>query len=523
MALRVLLFFCFLFLQAEDKSQELLSIQKQMALVDKKLAKDDNVWLKKFENYKIYNQIYTEKESVRQELRRLKNKKSKDLLKISTLEHTLKALESQQKMFESYGVNPFKDLIERPNIPNIPNIANPIAIIDGISFIKSMRLKHESLKSNQTALEEVLRLLDQKHQLLNQWHALDKSAKLSDEIYQTQAKRLELQGAQNILKTTIGIFQKDSDEAISIVKSQVKNQLFKLIYVFLAALLSVVFAWILKIISSKYIENNERVYTVNKAINFVNVSVIVLIFLFSYLENVTYLVTVLGFASAGLAIAMKDLFMSLLGWFIILIGGSVHVGDRVRIAKGTDIFIGDVLDISMLHITILEDVTFTTYTNNRRAGRIIFVPNNYIFTTMFANYSHFGMKTVWDGVDFCVTFDSDFKKASKIALNIATELSKEYTDITYKQLNKMRDRYSLRSLSVKPRCFLMPESNGIKISVWYQTNSYATLSLRSKIVAEIVEAFLKEENIHIAYTTSKLLKVDADFLGDGFGNKREQK
>ncbi len=47
MALRVLLFFCFLFLQAEDKSQELSSIQKQMALVDKKLAKDDNVWLKK--------------------------------------------------------------------------------------------------------------------------------------------------------------------------------------------------------------------------------------------------------------------------------------------------------------------------------------------------------------------------------------------------------------------------------------------------------------------------------------------
>lgn len=115
----------------------------------------------------------------------------------------------------------------------------------------------------------------------------------------------------------------------------------------------------------------------------------------------------------------------------------MHVGDRVRIAKGTDIFIGDVLDISMLHITILEDVTFTTYSNNRRAGRIIFVPNNYIFTTMFANYSHFGMKTVWDGVDFCITFDSDFKKASKIALNIATELSKEYTDITYKQLNKM--------------------------------------------------------------------------------------
>ncbi len=37
------------------------------------------------------------------------------------------------------------------------------------------------------------------------------------------------------------------------------------------------------------------------------------------------------------------------------------------------------------------------------------------------------------------------------------------------------------------------------------------------------KVYLKEENIHIAYTTSKLLKVDADALGDGFGNKREQK
>ncbi|WP_418904548.1 mechanosensitive ion channel family protein [Helicobacter cetorum] len=489
-----------------------------MKSIDKKLESNDNVWLKKFENYKIYSQIYTEKESVQQELKRLKSKKNKDMLKINTLEHTFKALESQQKMLESYRVNPFKDLIERPQIPNIPSISNPIAIIDGISFIKGLRTRRASLKNNQLSLEDVLKYLNAKYTLLSQLHELEPSKKLSNEIYQTQAKRLELQGAQNILKTTIDIFQKDSDEAIALVKSQIKDQLFKFAYVLLIALLSVVLAWILKIISSKYIENNERVYTVNKAINFINANVVLLIFLLSYLENVTYLVTVLGFASAGLAIAMKDLFMSILGWFIILIGGSVHVGDRVRVSKDNTTFIGDVLDISMLHITILEDVTLTTYMDNRRAGRIIFVPNNYIFTTMFANYSHFGMKTVWDGIDFCVTFDSNFKKASKIALSIATELSKEYTDITYRQLNRMRDKYSLRSVSVKPRCFLMPESNGVKITVWYQTNSYATMSLRSRISAEIIENFLKEEDIHIAYTTTKLLKVDT--YGDGFGDKR---
>ena len=37
-----------------------------------------------------------------------------------------------------------------------------------------------------------------------------------------------------------------------------------------------------------------------------------LILLFAYMENVSYLVAIVGFASAGLAIAMKDLFMSVL-------------------------------------------------------------------------------------------------------------------------------------------------------------------------------------------------------------------
>ncbi len=38
-------------------------------------------------------------------------------------------------------------------------------------------------------------------------------------------------------------------------------------------------------------------------------------------------------------------------------------------------------------------------------------PNNYIFTEMIANYSHAGIKTVWDGIDFVITFDSNISPA----------------------------------------------------------------------------------------------------------------
>jgi small-conductance mechanosensitive channel len=229
-----------------------------------------------------------------------------------------------------------------------------------------------------------------------------------------------------------------------------------------------------------------------------------LILFFSYIENVSYLVTILGFASAGIAIAMKDWFMSILGWLVIVFGGSIHVGDRIRIDMDGTTFVGDVMDISLLRMTLLEDVTLTTVLQNRRAGRIIFIPNNYVFTRMIANYTHSSLKTVWDGIDITITYDSNHKKAMHLAKEITKKFSKGYTDITRKQLNKLRSDYSLKNSNVEPRIFSFIAPNGINISAWYLTNAYATLTLRSTISTEIVDAFMAEDDITIAYPTQML-------------------
>jgi small-conductance mechanosensitive channel len=259
-----------------------------------------------------------------------------------------------------------------------------------------------------------------------------------------------------------------------------------------------------KFLVHKYMSDNDRYYMINKALNFTFVTLLVLILLFSYIENVSYLVTVLGFASAGIAIAMKDWFMSLMGWFVIMIGGTIHVGDRVKFVKNGVEYVGDIVDISMMRMTLHEDVTLTTYMLNRRAGRIIFIPNNYIFTDMIANYSHAGLKTVWDGIDLMITFDSDINKATSIAKEVSKKYSKGYTDITRKQLNKLRSSYSIRNTNVEPRIFSFIEPYGIKISVWYLTNAYATLTLRSTISHEIIQRIQAEKHVSLAFPTQSL-------------------
>ncbi|CBG39771.1 Mechanosensitive ion channel membrane protein [Helicobacter mustelae] len=501
---------------SDSLAESLEELKNKLEILDKSMQWKDNIWVKKYANFENYTKVAKQVQDLKKELKKQKTlpKTSHNLFRVYQLENQIDTLQRQMVLLHVYKEDPFADLIQKPSIGEAPFVANPIAIIGAFSFIKKLEDQKKSLYKRKQSLQQTLIALNERLKILQEMHQIDAKAYAQD-FYQTQTKLLELRSAEEILETTTDIYTKESDEIKNRISLQIKAQIFKLIYIAIGILISIGFAFVLKIITRKYIHDNERAYVTSKIINFFNITIIIFILLFAYLENVTYLVTVLGFASAGLAIAMKDLFMSILGWFVIVVGGSVHVGDRIRVTKDGSTYVGDVLDISLLRITIYEDVTLTTFLENRRAGRIIFIPNNYIFTTMFSNYTHGGMKTVWDGVDFTITFDSNIPRACAIASEVATKYARGYTEATRRQLAKMRDKYSLRNSNVEPKTFSLLENNGVRISVWYQTNAYATLSLRSTISMEIIERLLKEPDIKISYSTTKLIKDGTD----GFGNK----
>ena len=57
------------------------------------------------------------------------------------------------------------------------------------------------------------------------------------------------------------------------------------------------------------------------------------------------------------------------------------------------------------------------------------------------------------------------------------------------------------------------------IEAWYLTNAYATLTLRSVISTEIVDAFNAEDDITIAYPTQKLYVEKQEALKPPFEEK----
>lgn len=480
-------------------------LNKQYADVQSELDKS-NIWQKSYTAYLTYLDVKNELAELQKRINELKETKS-----TAGRSETLDALQAKQRimtnqlnLLQSHSASPFADLLQPQEIGEQPVISNPLDIFSGFSFNKKMRQQLNEYLKRGDELKRYLQLLLKQRQLLSQLAAIDDIGSYREKGAELDTKIEKYQTAYSTLKDTGNVYAKRIEEIELKINKSIEEQLIKLANIGGIILFLLVFFFIMKQIAKKYISDNERFYMANKVITFANVILILLVLLFNYIENVSYVVTVLGFASAGIAIAMKDWFMSMLGWLVIVFGGSIHVGDRVRVDKDGKQYVGDVLDISLLRITILEDITLTSYTHNRRAGRIIFIPNNYIFTEMIANYTHVSLKTVWDGIDITVTFDSNHKKAQHIAKEVTRKFAKGYTDITRQQLNKLRSRYNLKNTNVEPRIYAFAEENGVRISSWYLTNAYATLTLRSTISMEILDAYGKEDDITIAYPTQRL-------------------
>jgi len=497
----------------KSEIKNIRTVEKLDELINKKDTLDNeiknkNILSKVYSNYHIFKELADQKKLVDKQINRLDenyNLTDTEQKVLKKLKDKRDILKDKLQLLKEYEKDPFKKFLRPPELTDIPTVDSPLSIISAFSYIKKLKSDQSEYEDKRESVQELLKSLKLRELLLKKILLIDSNnTKYQKQLENTKEQIGTFIPVVEIFETTQDVYKKKVDEIILKIRADGKKEIEKATSIGMIILTFIVLTLLIKFLVRRYMADNDRYYTINKALNVTFGTLLMFTLLFAYIENVDYLVTILGFASAGIAIAMKDWFMSILGWFVIIIGGSIHVGDRVKFVREGMEYIGDIVDISLLRMTIQEDITLTSYMRNRRAGRIIFVPNNFVFTDMIANYTHAGLKTVWDGIDLMITFDSNVSKAASIAKEVTKKYSKGYTDITRKQLNKLRSQYSMKNTNVEPRIFTFIEPYGIKVSAWYHTNAYATLTLRSTISMEIIERLQQEDDIFLAFPTQSL-------------------
>lgn len=475
-------------------------------LIDNELSKD-NIWANQYQPYETYRKLIAKSKELSKKMLAYNNKKrltEDEKVEFKSLKDKYKIIDGKLSQLKEYKEKPFTELLEPIKLEDEPTIENPLDIITAMSYKKHLKSLKSENEIRYQSLSDAVNKLREKNIILSELNILTKSHLYTQELKDNTQKLKDFSGTLEIFKTSVNTFKQKVSQINLNIDESIDKEIKKSIVTGSIILFLLLFFLLIKYLLTKYMSDNDMFYGINKVVNLLFIILVFVILLFSYLENVDNFMTILSFASAGIAIALKDWFMSVLGWFVIIVSGSIHVGDRVKFVKDGKEYVGDIVDISVLRMTLHEDVTLTSVYTNRRTGRIIFIPNNYIFTDVIANYSHAGLKTVWDGIDIYLTFDSNITKAQHIAKEVTRKYSKGYTDMTRKQLNKLRSKYSMRNTAVEPRIFGFVDTYGIRLSSWYLTNAYATLTLRSTISMEILSRLQEEDDISLALPSQSL-------------------
>lgn len=486
-----------------ESSSKMSELKEELSNVNKDLKK--NIWITRYNNYLTYRKIEKALIQIKKDAIKYSRWKGEKYKELSyQLNNKMRIKENELEFISEYKDSPIGKQITPAAIGKVPRVTNPFSIIEALSYRQMLNENVENYKQIHTELIELVDQINHKLNISKALYILNQDKDLVDEINKLELELKNFIMVVDIVSTTDEVYNKKVRQTTQEVNDAISEEMWRTSKLLILIVLLFIFSIGIKKTVKKYVDDDDKHYTTNKLINFIFIVIITFILLFSYIDNVSYLVTILGFASAGIAIALKDWFMSMFGWMAIMTSGAISVGDRIKVIKGGIEIVGDVLDITLFKIAVREDITLTSYVKNRRTGRVIFIPNNYIFTDMIANYTFDGLRTVWDGIDIHITFDSNHKKAVELAKGIVQTHAKGYTDLTKKRLQHMRKKYVLRSGNPEPRIFAFVESYSIVISSWYYTNSHATLGLRSTISMDLLDAFNAADDINIAYPTQTI-------------------
>jgi small-conductance mechanosensitive channel len=100
---------------------------------------------------------------------------------------------------------------------------------------------------------------------------------------------------------------------------------------------------------------------------------IVLVVALSFTSDLASLATFFGLLTAGLAIALQNVIVSALGYFMLVGKRGIKLGDRVQISGTT----GEVTDIGWLQFQIREIDKAT----GQPTGNIVTFPNSFVLST----------------------------------------------------------------------------------------------------------------------------------------------
>ena len=274
--------------------------------------------------------------------------------------------------------------------------------------------------------------------------------------------------------------------------------IYKMLFTSLA---SIAILWFLRWLILKWVwkdtENSQVRYEWRRISSYAVFVLTVLLLTRVWFEEFKSVTTFLGLLTAGVAIAMKDPLVSMVGWMFILWRKPVALGDRIQIG----IHAGDVIDLTVFRFTLMEIGNWVHA--DQSTGRIVHIPNGKVFVEPQINYTKGVFDYIWNEVAILVTFESNWKRAKVILQEIVDAHAGHLTESAERKMKTSAGNFMIVPANLTPMVFTTVEASGILLTLRHLCELRRRRENTQDIWEDVLNRFAECDDIDFAYPTAR--------------------
>jgi small-conductance mechanosensitive channel len=204
--------------------------------------------------------------------------------------------------------------------------------------------------------------------------------------------------------------------------------------------------------------------------------------------------TFAGFITAGIAVALQNLILSVVAYFFLVGRYGVRAGDRVTISGVT----GEVVEVGLVRLYMME---LTASGNDLRpSGRIAVFSNSVLFQPSALFKQLPGTDYSWHTVSLTLAPDVDLSAAETRLSDAVNSVYGKYRDDIQQQHSAFEQSVNVQIPVPAPERSVKYTDAGLVISVRYPVVTRHAAAIDDDIMKTLLETVNREPKIHFAGT-----------------------
>ncbi len=219
---------------------------------------------------------------------------------------------------------------------------------------------------------------------------------------------------------------------------------------------------------------------------------IFLVVVLGFISQVGSLATYAGLLTAGLAVALQNVILSVVAYFFLIGRYGIRIGDRVTISGVT----GKVVDIGLVRLYLME--LTGTGAEPHATGRIVVFSNSVLFQPSALYKQMPGTDYVWHSVELTLAPESDYHAAEE-RLNAAVNgVYEEYRESIERQHAALERSVEIEVADPHPQTRLRLSSTGLEVTIHYPVESNRAAEIDDRVMKALYDAIAREPRLALA-------------------------